>query len=958
MNRIKPGFIKFFSFATFVAGIISLPMILSAAEETPEKVYTGVNNARQIIQNIDFNDIANLPITYWAKDAIYEAAALEAIKGYGDKNFRASQTLSKEEAIALIYRMMGKEADAQKAAEVLDAKRASNAKKNDAVKMWADGYLQLALNDGLIKQADFQTAMQRFQPKSGTKKKFVRVDPAQRQEVAFWAAKAMKLDPVYGQQNIFNSFNDWSKSDPTKIPYIEAILRNNIMNGKTGGYFDPLGFVQRDQMARILKNMEPLVLKMRGYEKKSGYIEDIYTDSEEKQGSGTTDKRLAIRGEDGKLYYILTQTSLAKTNPKGQEYSPGNKTTEEKELVVYKNGKISTGQVLQTNDQIDYVTNPNNEVKFVNVRSSAAVTKYIKGIVDSTDSTGNTISIKNDSGIATYNVSGKAVIIDDGKVITLGDIKKNKAVAVTVENDVVTKIEVGLQNPGQAEGDISGIVEDNNPELRYISLYEELGARSQDLLRTYNYKPEIVEVIRNGKAGTVKDIQPGDSVFLKRDENNEIMLISAADNYENAYGRIVSKQASSIGVEYDDGAQQLLNLDTNVIIISDRKVIPLSDINEGDYVRMLLQKTPEITKVKEITLKTAAQDINNIYKGEIADADVLTQTIRLKHPEKFRKGKFERISEVGFLDLKVDEKIKIFNGLKAVSLEDAGKLYVDKPAYVAVRKDFGGQEAAVMVTMKDSSVKESFYDDTIFSTTSGADTIKLDSSTESLKYNDSTIVVKDGRLTSGRSLVKNDSVYVVSTSNTESKTEEAKIVFAAKKQEENPVKIFRGKIGYINTNKNFKLDSYSILDGNTWNYTNSPKTFDISYNTRIFSSGGVDNVRDFVYFSEWTGSSIYVVADETEALLISNVPYGAFNARGEVSSESEGLTLINASLYDPNKEQWEATSKIVLKVLTNTVVIKDNEIIKTEDIEEGDLVRVLMKEKTATGDAYLILVEK
>lgn len=961
MNRIKPRFIKFLSFLIFTIAAVYLPVNLSAAVETPEKVYTGVDNARQIIQNINFKDVAALPANYWAKDAIYEASALEAVKGYGDSNFRPGQRLSKEEAIALIYRMMGKEADAQKAAEALNARKASNAKKTDAVKMWADGYLQLAYNDGLIKQADYQTAMQRFQPKPGTKNRFVRADPAQRQEVAYWVAKALKLEPVYGQQNIFNSYNDWSKSEPAKIPYIEAVLRNNIMNGKPGGYFDPLGAVQREQMARIMKNMEPLALKARGYDKKSGYIEKVFTDSEEKQDGGTTAKRFAVRGEDGKLYYILTQTLISQANPKDKEYSPGGAASTERELVVYKNGKLSTAEVLQPDDQIDFVAAPDNEIKFVNVRASSMVEKIVKGVVENVDSAGNTISVSSDTGVNTYNVSTNAAILDEGKAVSLGDIKKDKAVVLTLENNIVTKINAGLQKPGQEAGDISGIVEENNPELRYISLYEELGTKSQNLLRTYNYKPETVEVIRNGKPAAPKDVQPGDAVFLKRGENNEIILISASDNYENAYGKVISKQTSSLGVEYDDGAQQVLNLDPDVIIISDRKAVKLSDINEGDYVRMLLQKTPEMTKIKEITIKTASSDINNIYKGELADANALTQTIRIKYPEKYRKGKFERTLDVGFLELKADDKVRIFNGVTPVSLEDAGKLYIDRTIYMAVRKDFGGQEAVVMACLKEPSAKEALYDDKIFSTAPGAGSVKINSLADSIRYNDSTIVVRDGRLTSGRSLAKNDSVYIVSNNAVDSSSKEAKIIFASKESADNPVGIFRGRIGYINTNKNFTLSSYAVLDGLTWQYTNSPKTFDISYNTRVFSTGGLDNVRDFVYMSDWTGNPVYVIADGTEALLVSNASYGAFNARGEVSTDvgdTGSIKLVNASLYNPDTGNWEASAGISLKILSNTVIIKENESIKAEDIEAGDIVRILKKEKTTDGDACLILVEK
>ena len=137
----------------------------------------------------------------------------------------------------------------------MDAQRNSDEKKTYAPSMWSDGYLQLAAGEGLISAEDLEAA---FSPEQGNLQEgsFNRRAPAQRQEVAYWISKVLGLEPIYGQQEIFNSFRDWSSADPHKIPYIEAVIVNNIMNGEGNGFFRPTGNVTREQIAQIIKNAD------------------------------------------------------------------------------------------------------------------------------------------------------------------------------------------------------------------------------------------------------------------------------------------------------------------------------------------------------------------------------------------------------------------------------------------------------------------------------------------------------------------------------------------------------------------------------------------------------------------------------------------------------------------------------------------------------------------------------
>ena len=100
--------------------------------------------------------------------------------------------------MAIAYRAAGREAEAQVAGETLNAARAAINKKTNTQDVWYDGYLQLALNDGLITQQDYADTMNTDQT-TLTAESFYRKASAQRQEMAYSLARALKIDPVRGQ---------------------------------------------------------------------------------------------------------------------------------------------------------------------------------------------------------------------------------------------------------------------------------------------------------------------------------------------------------------------------------------------------------------------------------------------------------------------------------------------------------------------------------------------------------------------------------------------------------------------------------------------------------------------------------------------------------------------------------------------------------------------------------------
>jgi hypothetical protein len=94
-------------------------------------------------------------------------------------------------------------------------------------------------------------------------------------------------------------------------------------------------------------------------------------------------------------------------------------------------------------------------------------------------------------------------------------------------------------------------------------------------------------VYKNGKKAEVGDVEPGDSVFIKLDENMNVLDIGAADNYDLRYGKIVSKRPASIAVEFENDLQQVLPVDGSIPVIKGGSVVGYGALSDGDKVKLL-----------------------------------------------------------------------------------------------------------------------------------------------------------------------------------------------------------------------------------------------------------------------------------------------------------------------------------------------------------------------------------
>lgn len=956
------------------------------AAEVPAAVYQGDAAAAAVLGNLGYADLKGGDI--WSREAIYETGALGIVKGFSSASNRFDRTvpLTKQEALAIAYRAAGREAEAQQAGVALNNARATVNKKTDPLSVLYDGFLQLAANEGLITAQNLADALNADQT-ALTAESFRRAAPAQRQEMAYWLAKTLNIQPAGQQQETLN-YTDWRSTDPDKLPYLEAILRQGIMTG-SGGRINPKQSITREQAAQVAKNSETPVLTALKYVKNSGTIEGISPTKDYTGNIAVTGKNITVRRMDGKTVTIQTSIPAGTTAGAKNENAGTALASQKKELIAYKNDTIGDSSLLKKGDRLQFITDSSNVVKYVNVVSNINDVRYIAAQVNSVDRpnllmnitqlftldypdvksiTGNISFTGDQNGKTSYRVAAGADISVNGAKATLAGVTDDATAILTIDSNNIIKtiqcVDFGINS--ESRNIVRGIVEENNPDLGYITLYNEdgsgTGSSKAASLRTYNYVDlNKTTIYRNHKIIKADNIQTGDTAYIKLDNEGDVSSISAVENYTVSYGRILSKLPSEIAVKYDDGTEQLLNTGGNVIVVRDKLLVGLKALKDGDRVRLLLNDNGKATDLKEITIEGDEHYISNIYKGTVAKIDDMSDKIAVMGLQVFNRGLWERTDIKGVSMIPLADSFTIYSGDTKLDIENVNKLLRSNEAYIAVEKSYGGEEKAVLLSYRDSSdTVVPTYSDSITGAVSGSGGFTLSRENQKVSYSNGSIVVKYGRIVTGNSLADNDAAWLALDRDYSTGAYKAAVVKVDEPQAASGLTVYRGRINAISDNKNFTVESFSQLQGTDWNYSNTPKTFNITLNTRVLNSDGILNVRDFKGYGgdSYLNRTVYVVADGTNAVLVSTAPYGIGNIKGTVYTVgATALDLRNVRVYDPVTYTWTNSAGASVGLLKNSIAVKNGAVISTADIRNGDSVRIIKKDTTATGDAYIIFIE-
>ncbi|SNX53541.1 S-layer homology domain-containing protein [Thermoanaerobacterium sp. RBIITD] len=398
-----------------VSIIITLILILNIAYGAQAGIptYQGTSSANATYINMSYTDIDKS----FAKQDIMRMTALSVIRGGGDRKYYPANNVKREEALAMILRLMGREGDIQKAIPTGNGNPgqiAGQANNNpptyigtgtsQMVDSWAQGVISVATKTGLISKQE--TSLNFTQN-------------ATRQEIANWIAKGINLTPVYGKDTQFvYSYKDSDLFDSGNIPYIEATIESGIMSGYNNGKFGPNDSITREQMASVLSRAFNKAYAMMGYTKGEGYIENIIKDN---VGGGT------------RITYILRNGNGQSENLVSEDSSYG-----KYDFTTLKSGIQGLSGALTIGDNITYYLNGSNVV-FAETNSSQL--SIISGTIDSIS--GNTFRLITDTGSSyVINYNANTTVTMNSVEASINDLKYGEFATVTMYGNVATKIDV------------------------------------------------------------------------------------------------------------------------------------------------------------------------------------------------------------------------------------------------------------------------------------------------------------------------------------------------------------------------------------------------------------------------------------------------------------------------------------------------------------------------------------
>ncbi len=974
-----------FALTTGVTGYaITDEMILA---DPVANTYTGRTEARSLIQNLSFTD---LPDDDYVRESIIRTGALNMVKGYGS-TYNPNAIVSKQEAIAFVMRAIGKEDVSQETALTLQNNLPPGSPLLD---VWGLGYLEEARKLKIITQEQFNRAILADQTALDPYADIVRDAPARREEAVNWLIKgltAVKKDiflPATTQQGIYN-YSDWSSIDAENAASMELAVSRGFISGENSLIL-PKHAMTRAQMAVMLRNMDSIFNKLMGLEKKAGTVAAIQDEQTAKVTSGQFTRTFMIRTDNGKKDVI-------KLDAKGSS-TPQDGITD---VVTYKLGTPTSLASLEEGDIIEYIVNPTTkQALYVNAINAPFTNEKIQGYLQGFDLQTATISIKDaESGII-YNLTVTAglygadfqtpfLYIDNVKR-SLDSLPIGTKLELSLVNNVVDKIKY-LGEPPVIE-EARGIVIENNTEFGYITIldnnrqyvtknyYENnLKVKKQqyyDVNDTIGYIDEVFpNFTYNPRETVVTDVEPGDIVFIRPDPEDPeaIKYISAATNYAARYGKLtkftINDNTADIMVEYENKQTSTFTIPTEIYISKDGRPIDISDIQAGDWARLLINQAQLepgniMESLKEIKIEGAEHFISSIIKGQLAGINNLQKQLQVQNAQRLTANGWSNYKNIEKLSI-AGKDIEFYMDGKRITLDFAvANLKRSKgEVYIAMENNFTGEKVR-KVTFR-TGRDELLNGDSVLSA-DGNGSFSVIGNNGSIATDNGTIVRRNGRLVTGSDIMSYDHAVVsLNGGNT------AAVVDITDAPGITGVLIARGRILNVKDGKNFKITASSTLKGNEWDYSPVQREFTIDYNTLFLNEEGVARDEDFVGYTENSViDKVYnIVIDGTRAAYVVDAPFSQKAIRGVIyEKDGETIMLKEATYYNNTSGKWvpisAKNSTAAVTIPKNSIIVKSNKTVTAKDLKVGDQVRVLtntLPDKVPPGvevEGYIILTEK
>ncbi len=948
--------------------------------------YIGRTEARDMIKNINFNDTKG---NQYAEN-IARVGALDIIKGYNN-NFEPNRVVSNEEIISVLMRMLGLEANAQANAVDIAARQPAG---TPLTSLWSLGYLQEAVNVGLLTQGEYNQALALDQSVL-EEPAFIRQDPAKRENIAYWIAltlnfqdpEAFPLDETI--QRIY-TYSDFGNISPNRVSAVETITEHGIM-GANENTFNPKGSITRGEMAHIISNIDSIYYEINEMTKMKGTVGGIKDAINTTTGQYDGWKNIFVRNEDGFIDVLQYQ------------HNSGNSPqVKERDIPVFKDGNVAGLLSLEEGDEIEYIVKGNISY-YVSVTTPMLVETMDFGKLYEVNLANGIVRIKDvaKEEIRSYTMAngmygkdnvGEYITID-GKKIHLNKLPYGSGINLHMKNNIVSSIEYVGEDILITE--LRGIVIENNPDFGYMRVFNNQGNKvtfnynTGDLLvvekqQYYDNDDEIGYIDQvfpnfdyDPRDTTIDQIEVGDIVFIRPSEEDPsyIESISASPNYTMKYGKIknfvINDDMINMSIEFDNGVTSMYSMAYSVFITKDGIFTLPTDVQVGDYAKVLVNSAIidagyVVESVKELILEGNDRFVTQIVKGQISGINLLQGQLQIQKASEMSNTGWTNYSQVKTFNLK-DRNIEIYFQGNRISLDYAERFLKrgDNEAYIAIENNYSGEVVKVVsiYSGRDSFIKN----DTVIDV-DGSGNFTLSNGFKNYATDQGTIVVRNGRLVSPQNILPYDYAKLAINGGNN-----AAVVDITQREGNNEILVARGRILSVNEGEYFTVQSMAMLDEDKWVMTPVQRVFEIDNDTIFINGSG--NVYDINEFLDYTPDSVYnnvynIIADGTVAKFVVTSPYSKEMVKGMVYKNEDNTLSLKDMLYlDTKTNTWKvisnANNTATITIPQNGIVLKNNNVVPSNNIVIGNEVQVytdaLDYSNMTPGmsiDGYIIDVQK
>jgi len=446
-----------------VAGLLLATSLTPAAYADP-----GNNNPKNknnaAFSNSKFKDIDDDDVK-WAKNSITRMSDKGFLKGYGNGFFQPRKPVTQLEALIMALRVAGKEPKAISYADLISLGK-KNFKFKNLISLWAEGYVDLALEEGIMDEDDLRNLN----------------SSAKRCEVAKYMVRAIGLE----NEAEDNMDADLDFEDDADVPdgyegYVYVAIDRGIMTVYPNGMFLPTKPVTRAEMSMILYRIDEHGYYDTDYKKITGEVVSI-----DRQDREIT---LEISGNDRTF-------DLANT------------------IYVMFDDKKGSLSDIEKGDDVKITVNEDNKVIRIDVNRDLEEVDTYSGKVLTIDTDEITLLVSGNE--RTFDVDADVDVMFDDQDGAVGDIIKGDSVKIHLDSDDdVIKIELtrDFEDFDTYDGEVDYIDSD------------EITIMDGSTERNFDFDSNVQVFFDDDEMGDVDDIDDGDDVELIVNEDNDVVTV-------------------------------------------------------------------------------------------------------------------------------------------------------------------------------------------------------------------------------------------------------------------------------------------------------------------------------------------------------------------------------------------------------------------------------------------------